>query len=204
MTVRQGIPKNLHQGLTTLCAKINPRAAPFYVPIRALPGGGATDCFLNVPKQIAAHGGSIVHGWRITELPGLFIEGEFHGIWLSPAGDYIDVTPSQGAESQTLFLRDADKNFDEITFTRRDNVRHPLKDHPTIHAYLAQCEAIYRYQETHTDPCNPRLFAIDESDYERLLQRKSELARQLALLPIGRNDPCRCGSGLKYKKCCGK
>jgi SEC-C motif-containing protein len=21
---------------------------------------------------------------------------------------------------------------------------------------------------------------------------------------IGRNDPCRCGSGLKYKKCCGK
>lgn len=21
---------------------------------------------------------------------------------------------------------------------------------------------------------------------------------------IGRNDPCFCGSGLKYKKCCGK
>ena len=21
---------------------------------------------------------------------------------------------------------------------------------------------------------------------------------------IGRNDPCTCGSGLKYKKCCGK
>lgn len=21
---------------------------------------------------------------------------------------------------------------------------------------------------------------------------------------IGRNDPCLCGSGLKYKKCCGK
>ena len=23
-------------------------------------------------------------------------------------------------------------------------------------------------------------------------------------LDIGRNDPCSCGSGLKYKKCCGK
>lgn len=22
--------------------------------------------------------------------------------------------------------------------------------------------------------------------------------------PIGRNDPCRCWSGLKYKNCCGK
>lgn len=21
---------------------------------------------------------------------------------------------------------------------------------------------------------------------------------------IGRNDPCPCGSGLKYKKCCGR
>ncbi|RYL87094.1 SEC-C metal-binding domain-containing protein [Sporolactobacillus sp. THM19-2] len=21
---------------------------------------------------------------------------------------------------------------------------------------------------------------------------------------MGRNDPCPCGSGLKYKKCCGK
>ena len=204
MTVRQGIPKKLHQGVTALCAKINPGTAPFYVPIRALPGGGATDCFLNVPKQMAALGGSLVHGWRITELPGLFIEGEFHGIWLSPAREYIDVTPSQGAESQTLFLPDADKTFDETTFTRRDNIRHPLKDHPTIHAFLAQCEAIYRYQEAHTDPRNPRLFTIKESDYERLLQRKTDLAHQLTLLPISRNDPCRCGSGLKYKKCCGK
>ena len=23
-------------------------------------------------------------------------------------------------------------------------------------------------------------------------------------LDVGRNDPCPCGSGLKYKKCCGK
>lgn len=23
-------------------------------------------------------------------------------------------------------------------------------------------------------------------------------------LKIGRNDPCECGSGVKYKKCCGK
>ena len=28
--------------------------------------------------------------------------------------------------------------------------------------------------------------------------------RPLAVTKIGRNDPCSCGSGLKYKKCCGK
>lgn len=28
--------------------------------------------------------------------------------------------------------------------------------------------------------------------------------KPLIVEKIGRNDPCRCGSGLKYKKCCGK
>ncbi len=28
--------------------------------------------------------------------------------------------------------------------------------------------------------------------------------RPLSVNKIGRNDPCPCGSGLKYKKCCGK
>lgn len=28
--------------------------------------------------------------------------------------------------------------------------------------------------------------------------------RPVSVVKIGRNDPCTCGSGLKYKKCCGK
>lgn len=28
--------------------------------------------------------------------------------------------------------------------------------------------------------------------------------RPITVNKIGRNDPCTCGSGLKYKKCCGK
>ena len=29
-------------------------------------------------------------------------------------------------------------------------------------------------------------------------------AKPIIVNKIGRNDPCTCGSGLKYKKCCGK
>jgi len=29
-------------------------------------------------------------------------------------------------------------------------------------------------------------------------------SKPLIVTKIGRNDPCTCGSGLKYKKCCGK
>lgn len=33
-----------------------------------------------------------------------------------------------------------------------------------------------------------------------------EMARQRPLISnkVGRNDPCSCGSGIKYKKCCGR
>jgi hypothetical protein len=38
----------------------------------------------------------------------------------------------------------------------------------------------------------------------RPLTRWPEVIRPVPTKRIGRNDPCPCGSGLKYKKCCGK
>lgn len=40
----------------------------------------------------------------------------------------------------------------------------------------------------------------DVSDVERLLHPPAPVR---AAPPPGRNDPCTCGSGRKYKKCCG-
>ena len=33
---------------------------------------------------------------------------------------------------------------------------------------------------------------------------KKQPVRKTAAQKVGRNDPCPCGSGLKYKKCCGR
>ena len=41
----------------------------------------------------------------------------------------------------------------------------------------------------------------DIVDLERLLN--PQVPKQ-AEKKVGRNEPCPCGSGLKYKKCCGK
>ena len=44
-------------------------------------------------------------------------------------------------------------------------------------------------------------------DDEKRKQIKKEYNRSKIVVKekkIGRNDPCPCGSGLKYKKCCGK
>ena len=39
----------------------------------------------------------------------------------------------------------------------------------------------------------------DVSDVDRLLNPQTPVTKTQA---AGRNDPCPCGSGLKYKKCC--
>ncbi len=44
----------------------------------------------------------------------------------------------------------------------------------------------------------------DTSDLEKLLGGGGETASTPRLTPaIGRNDSCPCGSGKKFKKCCG-
>ncbi|MBW1776499.1 MAG: SEC-C domain-containing protein [Deltaproteobacteria bacterium] len=47
------------------------------------------------------------------------------------------------------------------------------------------------------DPDKPE----DVTDLEMLLNRPSP---RKVDAKIGRNDPCSCGSGKKYKKCCGR
>ena len=41
----------------------------------------------------------------------------------------------------------------------------------------------------------------DITDLERLLNPPKP---QISEKSVGRNAPCPCGSGIKYKKCCGK
>jgi SWIM/SEC-C metal-binding protein len=46
------------------------------------------------------------------------------------------------------------------------------------------------------EPDEPEYIA----DVEKLLDRPTPLRNPVK---VGRNDPCPCDSGLKYKKCCG-
>jgi SEC-C motif len=41
-------------------------------------------------------------------------------------------------------------------------------------------------------------------DEEWMEQRRLTLEEEGAVRRVGRNDPCPCGSGLKYKRCCGR
>ena len=45
---------------------------------------------------------------------------------------------------------------------------------------------------------------FDEETKKRLYREQKQSGTIRKEKKIGRNDPCPCGSGLKYKKCCGK
>lgn len=62
------------------------------------------------------------------------------------------------------------------------------------------CDA-YKMFFAHADADMKRLAAgwRRKADAEQEKRAKVSLAG-----PVGRNDPCPCGSGLKYKKCCGR
>lgn len=55
------------------------------------------------------------------------------------------------------------------------------------------------------DPCITELRQRLEDEERRINERKSYIdsfSVQVKSPKIGRNDPCPCGSGKKYKKCC--
>jgi hypothetical protein len=91
---------------------------------------------------------------------------------------------------------------DDIDF----NEPYPLLPSPDIFT---------RYQELRDDPDNYSPFhpdaaaiakrrAQEEAEYAQYRRNLAQQQQPRQVLPkIGRNDPCPCGSGKKYKKCCG-
>ena len=45
---------------------------------------------------------------------------------------------------------------------------------------------------------------IDEETQKRLYLEQKKSGTVVKEQKVGRNDPCPCGSGKKYKKCCGR
>ncbi len=83
---------------------------------------------------------------------------------------------------------------------------------PMVHAYIETRETLVRLRENidfdHPD-FERRVDILDDELLTTHEPRDIELGDGAApfvrpSVKIGRNDPCPCGSGKKYKKCCGK
>lgn len=199
-------PPAITPEIAAWCRDITPRQTPLYVDHQPSPESEVRECFNNVRRHSALHGGELVYGWAIWEWTDVFIEAEHHAVWQSPTG-LIDISPHECRTDGILFLPDPDAPYDYINFTRRDNVRRSLSTNPSVQAWLDESAALARVLESHSVGKEYRMsqaqFAQLEARGRRIEQLKGDIYFDLARRS-GVNSPCFCRSGKKFKKCCSR
>ncbi|MCO7188624.1 MULTISPECIES: hypothetical protein [unclassified Pseudoalteromonas] len=93
------------------------------------------ECFQLVQDKIEELGGTSVTGWAIWEKEGIFIEAEFHAVWLNSEGKYIDLNPRHISSKlkEILFIPDEQTRYKNKQI---DNIRKPLVDDAVVKKFL--------------------------------------------------------------------
>jgi hypothetical protein len=150
-------------------------------------------------------GGGVVFGWSIAGIPAGIIEAEFHAIWKTPAGSYIDITPSKSGLKRILFLPDPSRiyenrsvlNFQEAVFPNDSLSDDLLKlSQKRIHL-IADFE----------NPKNPNEIVFPNTFIAQEFQDLTTYKIPHKVIEVSQNAPntnddCRCESGKVYSECC--
>lgn len=196
-------PYSESNSVKSLLNKMNASSQPIYV--KSIPNQMdiENECFPLVDEYISDHGGERVLGWAIWELPGLFIEAEFHAIWKAPTGELIDLNTRPLKTEKILFLPDY-----EITYEgyQKNNIRLSLSNNPTITDFLNVHDKMFEFMnrgERKEQHGEIKLNETDLIEYELLMREmmKIQLKMNIAYRPLSIYDPCACGSGKKAKWC---
>ena len=101
------------------------------------------ECFPAMDRKVQECGGKVHYGWQLWEWPGVFLEAEFHAVWLSPENELLDITPKHFKVEKILFLPDPSMRDEG---KQVNNIRVPLSDNPITRDFISICGAIFRIQ----------------------------------------------------------
>lgn len=196
-------PAEISRGLQELIDQIVPAGKPVYVDVHPAEGAQPNECFPLVEGHVARHGGDLVVGWSLWEMPSLFVEAEFHCVWQQPSGELLDIAPKNHPTARVLFLTDPQRNYES---KQVNNVRRAVKSDPALISYLATFDAEFELMNRGSRASqhgNVELLGLDAAEYHAIQQQRAILYFQLqhAFPLIGAYQPCPCGSGKKVKWC---
>jgi len=179
MNLQDSTPGEVTTAIRDFCRQLDPTREPLCVPVRPAPdAAGSRFAFLR--DHVARHGGKVQHGWVLSEYPGWYLEAAFHGVWVAPNGELVDIAPRTAGAGSILFLPDS----------RRTYRGEGIPDRFLALSKSPEVQAVVRDAEMHA---KIRAEAATQSRRERVQPGA-----------VGRNDPCPCGSGLNHKRCCGQ
>ena len=187
------------------------------VRIAVCPEPSARDrnCFVTVRDKVDAEGGIMRLGWAVWQHGPLFIEGEFHAVFDPGCSTpWVDLTPHSHESNEILFLPDDAASYDFDTTDLTDNCRVALVPDPRVRDALRHLTVKTQLLnsipgiDVTADQVDPGLvlrLAVCEQQALGLLEAAhySQITGDYSAIRVGRNDPCPCGSGKKYKRCHG-
>lgn len=187
--------------LPRLLQLINAKGVPIAVPILPEPDAVLGSCFYNVQRKVNREGGKSCYGWAVR-LTTNVLEVEKHAIWLSPKGEYWDVTPITHVKTYTEFVVD-----DEFVYQGQltDNIRLNISDNKAVDDLIKVNETIgiiwtYGSRLGELNVSLPNVFAPLLTE---LIKRVDILSNYID--NDGSYDtPCFCGSDNCYKLCHGR
>lgn len=198
-------PADVSSDFRKLISQIAPGVEPEYVEVVPMPNVLPSECFPLVDDLVRTAGGQAVIGWCLWEMPGLFVEGEFHCVWRSPDGTLKDVAPKRESTSRILFLRDCRRRYEG---RQVNNFRRVTSADPNVQAYLSTFDAEFELMNRGERAVQHGQITLKDSEaieYHEIQTERGKLYVQIAgLIPrIGPYHPCTCGSGKKVKWCHG-
>jgi len=197
-------PKAVTPAILALCEDMGLVGKPQYLDVSPVDNARALYCFPVVAQLVERAGGETCYGWRFWEVPWAYVEAEFHAVWRNPAGDLVDVTPTQTGVHRILFIADPSAVYGG---RQVNNVRRALGTNPAVDEFLEAADAEFEFlnRGSRADVHALSLSMSEAAELRAIEQRRADalVAMAHSLPNPGRNDPCPCGSRKKYKKCCG-
>lgn len=184
-------PRVISPEIHELCKSIS-EYEPVFIPVIADPRSLINECFFNVDEYIAEHGGQRILGRSIWQRANVLIEAEAHAVWESPTGEIIDVTPHTNGVSVVLFQADP-------KMTHEGNCIPNIRKALTTSTLVAEFIGLYDERDRIASETPGSAYSLSTAMLRRMYEIEQLLNQQ-----AGRNDPCPCQSGIKYKKCCGQ
>jgi len=163
-------PKTITNSILQLCEELNKTQKPYFVRTKPESYSKKKECFENVTIKVQKDGGQSRRGWTIWETPKIFIEAEFHTIWISPKNEEIDITPHHSINiHKILFLPDDTLKYQ---YKRIDAKRRSISDNPMVLQFIKVCEEIFEFEEKFSPGPILQFEDRDKEYYHKCLCRK--------------------------------
>jgi hypothetical protein len=193
------VPETIDKNVQRLAQKVGSEENPLYIEVITESYAIKNECIAAVEEKIKRDNGSRQLGWQIWEMPGVFIEAEFHAVWMSPNGTLIDIKPKTEQIKKILFIPDSKVKYDG---SRIDNIRLNISGNRLVDDFIRICVATEHFKDR-GKRAYQRMTVLSGTEagiYKDLMKLKAMLLFMIKNNST-RNSFCFCGSGKKYKHC---